>query len=141
MSRHNRQIVRQDKQSIAMLSIFALCLKIVLPIVASFFISYQATASVQNTSYNAQNSLEQSLSFICTPGGILLDQDDKTGSTGADHCDFCLTGAFVTVQRGTHITAVHSLTQSSLSWEIIGAQQAKLLFDGHRHSSRAPPSA
>lgn len=142
MSRHNRQIVRQDKQSIAMLSILALCLKIILPIIASFFISYQATASATDTSPDVQTNLEQSLSFICTPGEIFFDQEDKSGSTSlADHCDFCLTGVIVTIQRDSNNIATYSLFQSSLSWQIISSKQTKLLFDRHRHASRAPPYA
>ncbi len=142
MPRHNRQTAGQDKQSIATLSIFALCLKILLPIAASFFISHQATASGTNASLDKQTSLEQSLSFICTPGGILSDQDSQSGSMNLpDHCDFCLTGAFITIQRDANNVAVYSLPQASLAWQIIDSQQTKLLFDGHRHSSRAPPRA
>ncbi|WP_120497713.1 hypothetical protein [Kiloniella sp. EL199] len=142
MPRHNRQIARQDKQSIAALSIFALCLKMLLPIAASFFISHQATASVSNTAFDKQTSLEKSLSFICTPGGIFVDQDSKSSSMDlADHCDFCLTSAFVTIHRDTNNLETYTLLESSLSWQIIGSKQTRLLFDGHRHSSRAPPRA
>ncbi|KLN62269.1 hypothetical protein WH96_01740 [Kiloniella spongiae] len=140
MSRRTKQAVQQDRQSIATLSIFALCLKMLLPIVTSFFVSYQATASVADNSNNAQTSLEQSLSFICTPGGILLNQNGVSSSTNlTDHCDFCITGAFVSLQRDTGNLAAYTLNQSSLSWPIIRSKQTKLLFNGHRHSSRAPP--
>lgn len=140
MPRHDRQTARQDRQSIAMLSVLALCLKLFLPIFTSFFISIQATASPLNETNNVQITLEKSLSFICTPSGIDQNQQNNSKSaTLTDHCDHCLTCAFYTLQRNTDKRTASLLAQSTLSWRVIGSNQAKLPLDDQRHSSRAPP--
>ncbi|KKJ77734.1 hypothetical protein WH95_04610 [Kiloniella litopenaei] len=145
MPRQIGQTSKQDKQSIAMLSVLALCLKLLLPIFASFFISVQATAATPDDSANDINpTLQEALSFICTPNGLDKNLDNGSGSgptTQMDHCDHCLTCAFYSLQRNTDKLTSASLTLSPLSWQVIKSKQAKLPFDDHRHSSRAPPRA
>ncbi|WP_417428189.1 DUF2946 family protein [Kiloniella sp.] len=142
MPRQDKQIAKQDKQSIAALSIFALCFKLFLPIFISFFISIQTTASPLTDSNDAQVTLEKSLGFICTSSGIDQNQqNDSSSTTLTDHCDHCLTCAFYTLQRNTDKRTAPLLVQSTLSWRVIGSNQAKLPLDDQRHSSRAPPRA
>ncbi len=143
MRKGNTYTIDHDRRSLAALSIVALCLKIILPIITALFISQAASAQIplDGNSFESEQGIIDALQLICTPTGISQGESNNSdpSSSHQDHCDHCITGNFISVNYTSNKTEASLSSKRLLTWHI---SDKNLTAQGYSlPASRAPPKA